>query len=63
MVTTEAQKRAVIKYAKKNLKRIPLDVPLDMYDQIKEHSEACGESVNGYIKAAITERMKNEDNQ
>lgn len=50
-------------YAKKNLKRIPLDVPLDMYDQIKEHSEACGESVNGYIKAAITERMKNEDNQ
>lgn len=50
-------------YAKKNLKRIPLDVPLDMYDQIKEHSEACGESVNGYIKAAITERIKNEDNQ
>lgn len=49
-------------YAKKNLKRIPLDVPLDMYDQIKEHAAACGESVNGYVKAAITERMKNEDN-
>ncbi len=49
-------------YAKKNLKRIPLDVPLDMYDQIKDHAAACGESVNGYIKAAITERMKNEDN-
>lgn len=49
-------------YAKKNLKRIPLDVPLDMYDQIKEHAAAYGESVNGYIKAAITERMKNEDN-
>lgn len=49
-------------YAKKNLKRIPLDVPLDMYDQIKEHAASCGESVNGYVKAAITERMKNEDN-
>ena len=49
-------------YAKKNLKRIPLDVPLDMYDQIKEHAAACGESVNGYIKAAITERIKNENN-
>lgn len=61
MVTTDAQKRAVIKYAKKNLKRIPLDVPLDMYDQIKDHAAACGESVNGYIKAAITDRMKRDD--
>lgn len=63
MATTEAQKRAVMKYAKNNLKRVPLDVPLPMYEDIKAHAAAAGESVNGYIKGAISDRMELEDAQ
>lgn len=61
MATTEAQKRAVMKYAKNNLKRVPLDVPLSMYEDIKNHAAAVGESVNGYIKQAVIDRMVIED--
>jgi uncharacterized protein (DUF1778 family) len=48
-------------YAKKNLKRIPLDVQKDKYDQIKTAAETTGESVNGYIKKAIDERMERDN--
>ena len=49
-----------ISYAKKNLKRIPLDVQKDKYDEIKAAADAANESVNGYIKKAIDERMKRD---
>ena len=48
-------------YAKKNLKRIPLDVQKDKYAQIKTAAETTGESVNGYIKKAIDERMERDN--
>lgn len=44
-------------YAKEKLKRIPLDVQKDKYDEIKAAADKCGESVNGYIKAAIDKRL------
>lgn len=47
-----------IEYAKKKLKRIPLDVSKEKYAEIKAASEKAGESVNGYIKKAIDMRMK-----
>ena len=49
-------------YAKKKLKRIPLDVQKEKYDEIQSAANAVGESVNGYIKRAIDERME-RDNQ
>lgn len=49
-------------YAKKNLKRIPLDVQKEKYDQIKAAADSAGEKVNSYIKRAIDERME-RDNQ
>lgn len=49
-------------YAKKKLKRIPLDVQKEKYDEIQSAANAVGESVNGYIKKAIDERME-RDNQ
>ena len=58
MAISDAQKRATAKYKEKNLKRIPLDVQKEKYEQIKAASEKAGESVNGYIKHAIDERMK-----
>lgn len=49
-----------LEYAKKNLKRIPLDVQREKYDEIKTAAERAGETVNGYIKKAIEERMQRE---
>lgn len=49
-------------YAKKKLKRIPLDVQKEKYDEIQSAANAVGESVNGYIKRAIDERIE-RDNQ
>lgn len=61
MATSEAQKKASINYAKKALKRIPLDVPKEKYDEIKVAAEHAGESVNGYIKKAIDDRLEREN--
>lgn len=47
-----------LKYAKDKLKRIPLDVPKEKYDQIKAAADNAGESVNGYIKKSIDMRME-----
>ena len=60
MSVSEAQKKASINYAKKALKRIPLDVQKEKYEEIKEAAEAAGETVNGYIKKAIDIRMEAE---
>ena len=46
--------------AKEHLKRIPLDVPLQKYDEIKEAAAGAGETVNGYIKTAIDRRIESE---
>lgn len=46
-----------IEYAKKNIKRIPLDVQKNKYEEIRTAAQNAGESVNGYIKKAIDMRM------
>lgn len=61
MALTEAQKQARYNYAKKALKRIPLDVQKEKYDEIKAAADHAGETVNGYIKKAIDERMEREN--
>ena len=48
------------KYAKEKLKRIPLDVQKEKYEEISAAASANGETVNGYIKKAIDERMDRE---
>jgi len=58
MPLTENQKQSRYKYAKENLKRIPLDVQKDKYEEIKAAAEKAGETVNGYIKKAIDKRME-----
>ncbi len=57
---TEARGKASMSYAKKALKRIPLDVQKEKYDQIKAAADRAGETVNGYIKKAIEERLQKE---
>ena len=60
MATSEAQKKATMKYAKEKLKRIPLDVQIDDYNRIKAAALAVSESVNGYIKKAVDTRIESE---
>ena len=57
MPLTEAQKKANIKYRKENVKRIPLDVQKEKYEEIAAAAEKAGMSVNGFIKEAIDEKM------
>ena len=54
------KKRYDQEYKKTKLKRIPLDVPIEKYNQIKDHAEAHSETVNGFIKRAIDETMEKE---
>ena len=54
---------AKAKYAKTKLKRVPLDVQKEKYEEIKAAATAAGESVNGYIKKAVDQRMERESNE
>ena len=49
-------------YVKKNLKRVPLELPLKDYERIKEHTETTKETVNGFIKRAINETIERDNN-
>ena len=60
MPTKEDKAKYDINYAKAKLKRIPLDVQKEKYEQIKAAAGRTGESVNGYIKKAIDERIERE---
>lgn len=50
-----------IAYAKKNLKRVPLDIRRDFYESVMcKLPELTGSSINGFIKAAITEKIQRD---
>ena len=55
--TYTGRKDYFLEYAKRNLKRVPLDLPKEQYEKLKEVAQESGESINGYIKKAIEERM------
>lgn len=58
---SEKRKQSMIKYARENIKRIPLDVQNDFYDSIKEHAQQRGEKVNEFIKRAIKTQMERDN--
>ena len=60
-MTTKAQMQSSIQHMKKYYKRIPLDVKLEKYDEIKAHVEKNSESVNGFIKRAIDETIERDN--
>ncbi len=61
MALTERQKQTRYAYAKEKLKRIPLDVQKEKYEEIKAHAEKQDESVNGFIKRAIDETIERDN--
>lgn len=58
MATSEAQKRATIKYHREKLKRIPLCVKKEIYPIWKQAADEAGESLNGFIKEAVRARIE-----
>ena len=61
MAISDKRKESMYNYAKNKLKRIPLDVQKEKYEEIKAAAESAGESVNGYIKKAVDERMERDN--
>lgn len=57
MAYNESSYKAANAYKKQNIKRVPLDMQIADYEQLKAAADACGEKVNEYIKNAIRERM------
>lgn len=60
MAMTEQRKEYLYAYQKENLKRVPLDMRKSEYDELKAAAEAAGMKVNGFIKAAINEKMERD---
>lgn len=58
MPASQAQKKANQRYMAKTYKRVPLDIRKEDYVTIKAVADRLGESVNGFIKQAIAERME-----
>ena len=54
---TESQKKASLKYARENLKRVPLDLKKEEYERLSVAAKSVGMSINGFIKAAINEKI------
>ena len=60
MPITAKRKETMLKYARDNLKRVPFDVSKEKYAEIKAAADAAGESVNGFIKKAIDQRIERD---
>ena len=61
MAITDKRKESMYKYAKENLKRVPLDMQKSTYEEVKAHAEARNETVNGFIKRAISEAIDRDN--
>lgn len=58
---TKAQNKATNKYKKANYHRVPLELPKEEYAELQQIAKESKEgSVNGFIKAAIREKMERE---
>ena len=58
MAMTDERKEYLYRYQKQKLKRIPLDVTKEFYEEIAVRANSCNMSVNGYIKQAIEEKIR-----
>ena len=60
MTVSKAQQKAVKKYMKANYDEIKIRVEKGSKARIQAYAEAHGESLNGFIKSAIFEKMERE---
>lgn len=54
---SKAQQRAVQKYVKNNYDRVVLTLPKGKREEIRQHAEMFGMSMNSYIAKAIEEKI------
>lgn len=60
---TEKRKASNAKWDSANLKRLSCALNLKLYERMKAHTDATGESVNGFISAAVTEKLDRDENK
>ena len=58
---SKAQQKAVAKYMKNNYDEIKVRVEKGKREMIKAAAEQAGESLNGYIKKAVDQRMERDN--
>lgn len=58
MTYNEKKREYNVGYTKEHYKRVPLELTHDKYNEVKHAATNAGESVNGYIKAAIDKRLE-----
>lgn len=59
---SKSQQASVNRYMKKAYDRINLTVPKGDKERIEAHAAGRGESVNAFIRRAITETMERDEN-
>lgn len=60
MAISEAQRKAVAKYNAANYDRIELRIEKGQKQALKEHAEARGETLNGFVNRAIREAVERD---
>lgn len=60
MASTQSQKAASVKWQKENYSRIPLDVPKEYHEKLKQIAKDQGMTLGGFIKEAIREKIERE---
>lgn len=55
---SKAQQKAVNKYVKNNYDRINVTFPKGTKEELEAAAAAAGESVNSYIRTAVSRRME-----
>lgn len=58
MTMTNERKKYLYEYQKEKLKRVPLDLTKETYEQVKTAAENSGMSVNGFIKQCIKDKIE-----
>lgn len=61
MAISEAQRKAVAKYNAANYDRIELRIEKGQKQALKEHAEARGETLNGFVNRAIQEAVERDN--
>lgn len=58
MEMSEERKNYLYSYKKQRLKRVPLDMQIADYEALKAAADQAGQTVNGFIKQAIAEKLE-----
>lgn len=60
MPVSAAQKKATAKYEQQKYDKVLLRLDKGEKDRIKNHAENRGESINGFVKRAISETIQRD---